>query len=115
LRSEEKHSSPIRDAEFSDRRSADINSIYADQRAYVFIPAEELQHGYWDDFTMYSDNSKYRQADARILDFSDNETQTSFVMNLDGAYPSSGLKHWRRSVVWQNPAPSFPWSVHGNR
>jgi hypothetical protein len=94
---------------FSDRRSADINSFYAGPKGHnVFIPAEELQHGYWDDFTMYSDNSKYRQADAKILDFSDTDSQTSFVMNLDGAYPSSGLKHWRRCVVWQKPGAELP-------
>ena len=57
---------------------------------------------------MYSENVAHRQADAKITDFVDTPEQTSFALNLDGAYPAENLARWRRTVVWWKPGAELP-------
>ena len=95
--------------EFDDRKSPEVNNIYAGPMGHsVFCPGTGNSACFWDDFTMYSENARYRQADAKIVDWVDTPDHTSFEMVLDGAYPSEGLARWRRSFLWNKPGAELP-------
>jgi hypothetical protein len=95
--------------DFNERRKPEVNNQYAGPMGHsVFIPGIESNAGYFPDFTMYSENTAYRQADAKIVDFKDTPERTSFRLVLDGAYPWSEMKRWRRTVVWLKPGAELP-------
>lgn len=95
--------------DFNARKKFEVNNFYGGPHGHnVFIPGTADGSCAWNDFSMYSDNSAYRQTDAKIIEFVDTFNSTSFTMILDGAYPSEGLTRWRRTVLWLKPGAELP-------
>lgn len=90
---------------FKDREDPSTNMIFGGPIGHnVFLPDEYIVTGSWDNFSMYNENTEFRQADAAISDWIDNPQVTSFSMDLSGAYPWSQLKSWERQFEWQKPS-----------
>jgi len=94
---------------FESRKIVEDNLIHGGPWGHsVFIPSDAVTNGTWDDFTMYSDNARHRQADATIENFTDTGGYTSFSMDLDGAYPAEDMEYWRRNILWLKPGAEIP-------
>jgi len=95
--------------DFNERRDECINMIFGGPMGHsVFVPAGPSGELHWEDFTMYSSNERYRQADAAIVDWESTDECASFRMVLDGAYPSEDVTRWRRHFVWREPIAELP-------